>query len=61
MAQGKSNRMIGQALYICEATVKFHVHSILEKLQVGNRTEAVLVAAREGLIDLDADDRRCVG
>jgi DNA-binding NarL/FixJ family response regulator len=61
LAQGKSNRVIGQVLYICEATVKFHVHSILEKLQAGNRTEAVLVAAREGLIDLDAEDRRSVG
>jgi DNA-binding NarL/FixJ family response regulator len=58
MAQGQSNRAIGAALFICEATVKFHVHAILAKLNVGNRTEAVLVAARDGLIDLDTDVRR---
>jgi len=54
LAQGGSNRAIAQSLYICEATVKFHVHAILAKLNAANRTEAVLIAAREGLIELGA-------
>lgn len=52
LAQGKSNRAIAKALFICEATVKFHVHAILRKLQAGNRTEAVTIAVQKGLISL---------
>ncbi len=52
MAKGISNRSIAKELFICEATVKFHVHSILGKLKVSNRTEAVLVAAQRGYIEL---------
>ncbi len=55
LAQGRSNREIAKSLYICEATVKFHVHSILEKLHAGNRTEAVSIAAQRGIIDLRRD------
>lgn len=53
VAQGKSNRLIADSLHICEATVKFHVHAILEKLSVANRTEAALVAAQLGLVAVD--------
>ena len=52
MAQGKSNRAIAKALYICEATVKFHVHAILGKLHASNRTEAVTIGVQKGLINL---------
>jgi len=55
LAQGKSNRAIAKSLHVCEATVKFHVHAILEKLNAGNRTEAVSIAAQRGLVDLGAD------
>jgi DNA-binding NarL/FixJ family response regulator len=52
MARGKSNKEIARALGISERTVKFHVGSILDKLGAENRTDAVRIAAREGLITL---------
>ena len=45
---GLSNKEIAGALHIELATVKNHVHNILEKLSVGNRTEAVNVARARG-------------
>ncbi|MHB1834364.1 MAG: LuxR C-terminal-related transcriptional regulator [Solirubrobacteraceae bacterium] len=41
LADGSSNRAIAQALVISDGTVKFHVNSILRKLRVANRAEAV--------------------
>jgi DNA-binding CsgD family transcriptional regulator len=41
LAEGRSNRGIAEALVISEGTVKFHVNSILRKLRVANRAEAV--------------------
>jgi NarL family two-component system response regulator LiaR len=52
MAQGQMNKEIAAALVISERTVKFHVSAILSKLGAGNRTEAVTLAAQQGLIDL---------
>ena len=52
IADGLSNKEIASALHIELATVKNHVHNILEKLGVGHRTEAVVVARARG--DLDA-------
>jgi two-component system NarL family response regulator len=52
MAQGKSNKEIGAALFISEGTVKTHVKSIFSKLDVVSRTEAVATATRRGLIQL---------
>jgi two-component system NarL family response regulator len=52
MAEGKSNKEIGAALFISEGTVKTHVNSIHEKLSVSDRTEAVIVALKRGIIDL---------
>ena len=42
LCQGLSNKAIGRALFISESTVKVHVRSILEKLGVSTRTQAVL-------------------
>ena len=53
VAQGKSNRQIAAALFISERTVKYHVSSILGKLDANNRTEAVLAATRLGLLGRD--------
>ena len=50
LAQGKRNKEISQALSISERTVKFHISSVLGKLQASNRTEAVVIAAEQGLI-----------
>ncbi len=52
MAEGLSNRAIAQRLGISKYTVKFHVASILGKLGVGSRTEAVTLGVRSGLIAL---------
>jgi len=52
MAQGKSNKEIGSALFISGGTVKSHVKSIFAKLNVNSRAEAVANAAHRGLIQL---------
>ncbi|MCA9982687.1 MAG: response regulator transcription factor [Anaerolineales bacterium] len=52
LAKGLQNKEIALALTISERTVKFHVSSLMAKLGVGNRTEAVSRAAQRGLIDL---------
>jgi two-component system, NarL family, response regulator len=53
LAMGKSNKEIGAAFDISEATVKVHVTHILEKLKVTERTEAMNVAIKRGLIRVD--------
>jgi DNA-binding NarL/FixJ family response regulator len=50
LAGGLTNREIAAALGITEHTVKFHVNSILEKLGAESRTEAVVRAARLGIV-----------
>jgi DNA-binding NarL/FixJ family response regulator len=52
MAVGKSNKEIGAELFISEGTVKTHIKSIFNKLDVVSRTEAVATANRRGLIQL---------
>ena len=52
MAQGKSNKEIAVALGRTEATVKVHVLHILQKLDAGDRTEAVTIGLKRGLIHL---------
>lgn len=52
LADGRSNRAIGQELAISEHTVKFHVTSILAKLGAESRTEAAVLGVRAGLIAL---------
>jgi DNA-binding NarL/FixJ family response regulator len=52
LAQGLQNKEIANALVISERTVKFHVSSIMGKLGASNRTEAVALAANQGLVRL---------
>ena len=52
LAQGISNKAIAYELDISEHTVKFHVTSIMAKLDARSRTEAVVIATRMGLIPL---------
>jgi DNA-binding NarL/FixJ family response regulator len=51
LAEGCSNRAIAGRLVVTERTAKFHVSSILAKLGAANRTEAVAVARRRGLLE----------
>ena len=48
LTDGKSNRGIGEALFISEKTVKNHVSNILQKMNVNDRTQAVVVAIKNG-------------
>ncbi len=50
IARGKTNKQIARELFIGEATVKSHVHSILSKLNVSSRTQAALYAVNAGLV-----------
>ena len=52
MADGASNKIIAHRLGISDHTVKFHVASILSKLNAGTRTEAVTLGLRMGLVYL---------
>ena len=52
LAEGLSNKEIATQLEISEHTAKFHVNSILQKLSAQKRVEAVVRAARLGLIEL---------
>ena len=53
MLVGKRNREIATELAITEGTVKLHVSSILSKLGVVDRTEAVTVALQRGIVRLE--------
>jgi two-component system response regulator DevR len=50
LAVGMSNREIGRRLLISEATVKFHVRNLRDKLEVRRRTEIVYTATRQGIV-----------
>jgi len=52
IALGKTNKEIGASFFITEGTVKTHVCNILEKLGARDRTEAVVEAARRGILRL---------
>ena len=52
MAEGKSNKMIGEHLFISEKTVKNHVSSILQKMEVDDRTQAVINSIKNGWVTL---------
>lgn len=52
LAKGMSNRSIAETLYISDKTVKNHVSNILKKLSVEDRTQAVIVSLKRGLVKL---------
>ncbi|OKL36370.1 response regulator [Domibacillus mangrovi] len=52
LADGKSNRGIGESLYISEKTVKNHVSNILQKMNVNDRTQAVVTAIKKGWVEV---------
>ncbi|MFN3649967.1 MAG: response regulator [Armatimonadota bacterium] len=51
VARGLTNQQIAGELYMSISTVKVHISSILQKLDLPNRTEAAVFAVREGLLD----------
>jgi DNA-binding NarL/FixJ family response regulator len=54
LSRGHSNKAIARDLNVAENTIKVHVRGILRKLQVSNRTEAVILAQRRQLISVSA-------
>ena len=52
MAEGLPNKTIGAELGITSHTVKFHIASIMQKLDASSRTEAVTLGLRRGIIPL---------
>ena len=56
IAAGKSNKQVALALYISEQTVKNHLKHVFDKLNVGDRTSAALLAIRNGWIRADANN-----
>ncbi len=51
VTQGESNKSIAQKLVLSEVTVKSHLNSIFKKLNVANRTQAVLIAMQMNLVE----------
>ena len=49
ISQGKSNKLIADALNMSESTVKAHVKQVIRRLNVANRTQAALLATRPGV------------
>jgi DNA-binding NarL/FixJ family response regulator len=52
IVKGRSNKEIGEALGISEATVKWHVNTILSRLNVSDRTQATVAALQRGIVHL---------
>jgi len=52
IAGGNRNRDIGEQLFISEETVKVHIKHIMEKLGASDRTQAMSIAARRGIIQI---------
>lgn len=52
IAKGRSNQQISTVLNIAESTVRFHINNIFDKLNVSDRTQAVIIAVNRGIVRL---------
>lgn len=52
LSEGQSNRIIAESLVISEKTVKNHVSNILQKMKVNDRTQAVVMAIKNGWVEI---------
>ena len=50
---GNQNKQIAQRLGMCESTVNFHIRNIVETLHANDRTHAVTIGFRRGLLELE--------
>jgi DNA-binding NarL/FixJ family response regulator len=57
VAKGNSNKIIASQMEISEATVKYHLKSVLSKLGANDRTHAVTIAMKRGFIEADLLDK----
>lgn len=53
VAKGMSNKEIASALHLVEGTIKVHLTNILAKLEVSDRTQAILTAVKRGIIQIE--------
>ncbi len=53
LIKGRSNKEIGNALFVCEDTVKAHFKTLFAKLKVQDRTEAAISAIRHGIVHIE--------
>jgi len=53
VAKGMSNKEIGSALGVVEGTIKIHITNIFSKMNVCDRTQAIVVASQRGIIELE--------
>jgi DNA-binding NarL/FixJ family response regulator len=53
IAKGYSNKQVASKLFVSEKTIKAHVHALYKKLNVKNRTQAILAGVTQGLIDIE--------
>jgi len=52
VAAGNANKMVAQLLNVSEETIKAHMNSILSKLGANDRTHAVTIAVKRGIIEI---------
>ena len=57
VAQGATNKEIGDSLFISESTVKTHLKSIMEKLHLANRSQAAAYAVQRGLVQYKEQEK----